>query len=183
MKTREELLTRIPKFSISAEIGVFSGDFSQNIIDIVNPRVMYLVDLFSGQMISGDKNGENIRQINLYQSYFNLFKRYLNNPSVRLYRGPSAHFLALLPDDYLDFVYIDGDHSYQGAKMDLELARNKVRSGGYICGHDYTSKFPGVIQAVDEFCCAHKISLELTEEDKCPSFLIENTHKKLSSNT
>ena len=175
MKTREEMLSRIPKFSVGAEIGVFNGAFSQCIIDIINPRSLFLVDIFSGQMVSGDKNGENVQQINLYQSYFDLFRKYLNNPSISLYRGPSGHFLSLLPDAYLDFIYIDGDHSYKGVKIDIELARKKVKSGGFICGHDYTPQFEGVIQAVNEFCSNYKTKLELTQEDKCPSYLIVNS--------
>jgi len=174
MKTREELLNCIPKFSVGAEIGVFNGTFSQVIIDVVNPRTLFLVDIYSGQMISGDKNGENVQQINLYQSYFDLFKKYLVNPSIKLYRGPSGHFLSLLPDGFLDFIYIDGDHSYKGVKIDIELARRKVRSGGFICGHDYTAHFPGVMQAVDEFCSNYGVELKLTELDKCPSYLLIN---------
>lgn len=41
------------------------------------------------------------------------------------------------PDEYFDFVYIDGDHSYKGAKSDLINYFRKVRSGGVIAGHDY----------------------------------------------
>lgn len=169
------MLSRIPKFSVGAEIGVFNGAFSQCIIDIINPRTLFLVDIFSGQMVSGDKNGENFQQINLYQSCFDLFRKYLNNPSISLYRGPSGHFLSLLPDGYLDFIYIDGDHSYKGVKIDIELARKKVKSGGFICGHDYMVQFPGVIQAVDEFCANYKTNLQITESDKCPSYLILNS--------
>jgi hypothetical protein len=175
MKTREEMLTRIPKFSVCAEIGVFNGSFSQCIIDIANPRSLFLVDIFSGQMISGDKNGENVQQINLYQSYFDLFRKYLNNPNVRLYRGPSGHFLNALPDGYLDFIYIDGDHSYKGVQIDIELSRKKVKTRGFICGHDYTPQFPGVVQAVNEFCSNHNTKIELTEADMCPSYFIVNS--------
>jgi len=41
------------------------------------------------------------------------------------------------PDEYFDFVYIDGDHSYKGAKSDLINYFRKLRSGGVIAGHDY----------------------------------------------
>ena len=41
------------------------------------------------------------------------------------------------PDSYFDFVYIDGDHSYIGAKSDLINYYAKVRHGGVIAGHDY----------------------------------------------
>jgi predicted O-methyltransferase YrrM len=36
----------------------------------------------------------------------------------------------------LDFVFIDGDHSYEGAKKDHNRWGNLVRPGGYIIHHD-----------------------------------------------
>jgi len=50
----------------------------------------------------------------------------------------------------LDFVYIDGDHSYEGCRDDLRIWYPLIRSGGIIAGHDY-GQFQGVTQAVDEF--------------------------------
>lgn len=47
-------------------------------------------------------------------------------------------------------MFIDGDHTYQGVKKDIEALSGALASGGYICFHDYCSSFPGVIQAVDE---------------------------------
>lgn len=54
-------------------------------------------------------------------------------------------------DKSIDFIYIDGDHSYGSVKKDLELYLSKVKKGGVIAGHDYTKhRWPGVVQAVDE---------------------------------
>lgn len=50
-------------------------------------------------------------------------------------------------DRRLDFVFIDGAHSYDGVKEDIESWRRKVRLGGIICGHDF-GIWPGVEQAV-----------------------------------
>ena len=63
-----------------------------------------------------------------------------------------------------DFVYIDADHSYQSVKQDIHLWFPKVRSGGVICGHDYSSSWPGVMQAVDEFIDAHNLELKCYED-------------------
>ena len=38
----------------------------------------------------------------------------------------------------LDFVYIDGNHMYGYAAMDLMTWVNKVKKGGIIMGHDYS---------------------------------------------
>jgi hypothetical protein len=47
-------------------------------------------------------------------------------------------------------VFIDGDHSYQGACDDIRAWRGLVEPGGILAGHDYAERFPGVVRAVDE---------------------------------
>lgn len=49
---------------------------------------------------------------------------------------PSFLASSLFKDNSLDFVYIDGDHSYEGAKNDCIHYLPKVRSSGFIAGHD-----------------------------------------------
>lgn len=46
------------------------------------------------------------------------------------------HVRALLGDRPLDVLFIDGDHSYEGAKADFEGYLPLVRSGGLIAFHD-----------------------------------------------
>lgn len=42
----------------------------------------------------------------------------------------------LLDGDLLDFLFIDGDHSYDGVKADWETYREFVRPGGLVAFHD-----------------------------------------------
>ena len=42
-----------------------------------------------------------------------------------------------IPNESYDFIYLDGDHSYEGVKQELPLFWNKVTSGGILAGHDY----------------------------------------------
>lgn len=41
-----------------------------------------------------------------------------------------------LGDELIDFLFIDGDHSYEGAMTDFELYASLVRPGGIIAFHD-----------------------------------------------
>jgi predicted O-methyltransferase YrrM len=41
-----------------------------------------------------------------------------------------------LGDAMLDFLFIDGDHSYEGVKLDFEMYSPLVRPGGVIAFHD-----------------------------------------------
>jgi predicted O-methyltransferase YrrM len=51
----------------------------------------------------------------------------------------------------IDAVYIDGDHSYEACKADIENWVPWVKKGGLIFFHDYgTPHTPGVVRAVDE---------------------------------
>ncbi|MCL4383824.1 class I SAM-dependent methyltransferase [Patescibacteria group bacterium] len=43
-----------------------------------------------------------------------------------------------------DYIYIDGDHSYEGVKSDFLLLWPKLSEGGFILFHDINSKYEGV---------------------------------------
>lgn len=49
----------------------------------------------------------------------------------------------------LDFIFIDGDHSYERCYEDLNLWYDHVRPGGLFSGHDFT--LPGVNKAILQF--------------------------------
>ena len=68
-----------------------------------------------------------------------------------LYRAKSEDIVEELP--MLDFVFIDGDHSYAGVKIDLEKYVPKIKSGGILSGHDWTCirEDFGVVGAGTEF--------------------------------
>lgn len=54
-----------------------------------------------------------------------------------------------VPDGEFDFVFIDADHSERSVTEDIMDWKSKVKKGGWLGGHDYSRKFPGVIKAVD----------------------------------
>ena len=53
-------------------------------------------------------------------------------------------------DGSLDFVFIDGDHSYESVRDDIAAWFPKLVPGGLIAGHDFSPDFPGVVWAVIE---------------------------------
>lgn len=56
----------------------------------------------------------------------------------------------LIPDEGLDFVFLDAGHKYGCVRADIRSWWPKVRFGGWFGGHDYTPRHPGVVRAVDE---------------------------------
>ncbi len=65
-----------------------------------------------------------------------------------------------IPDNSLDAVFIDADHSYSAAKADLHFWWKKVKNGGWILGDDYSQAVYGVKRAVDEFVNQYDLGLE-----------------------
>ena len=59
-------------------------------------------------------------------------------------------------DNSLDFVYIDGNHAYDYVLEDCREWSKKVRHGGIVSGHDYTTRKHvnvglDVKKAIDQF--------------------------------
>jgi hypothetical protein len=66
-------------------------------------------------------------------------------------RAASLDAAKRVPDKSLDVIFLDGDHSYEATKADIQAWLPKLRAGGILCGHDFgVATFPGVEQAVRE---------------------------------
>jgi hypothetical protein len=69
-------------------------------------------------------------------------------PRARIIEADMSEASLMIPDESLDFIFIDGDHSYNAAKKDIQLWMPKIKKTGWITGHDYL--WPSVKRAVDE---------------------------------
>lgn len=81
--------------------------------------------------------------------------RYGLTDRVRLVVGDSR--TVELPEPGIDLLFVDGDHTYEGATSDLTRWSPLVRPGGHLVLHDavdtggYGNFYPGIQRAVDEF--------------------------------
>lgn len=170
--TRNELIEILPKGGVGIEVGVFKGDFSWVILDIAEPKMLYMLDRFEGYARSGDKDGENIEVVDLHLHYTLFMKHQFNLPNATLLKDDTS-VIADFPNDFFDFAYIDADHSYGGVKHDLNAIYPKMKKGGWLMGHDYAQRTKGVIQAVNEFCQLKGLHIAHLTDDKLPSFAIK----------
>ena len=60
----------------------------------------------------------------------------------------------------VDFVFLDGLHTYEMVKWEIEHYSKLIRPGGALIGHDYDT-FKGVKKAVDEYCKPIMLELNL----------------------
>jgi hypothetical protein len=174
-RTRLDLLDSLPKDGTCAEFGVFTGDFSREIIKRTRPKIIHMVDTFSGLVTSGDQNGENIRTVDMARVRQELSLEFRRDDGVWIRSSDSVDWMDNSCNrDCLDWCYIDTTHEYEQTKRELTAAYRVVKNGGFICGHDYElTHFPGVVHAVDELCHTYSRKPELFTGDKLPSYKIE----------
>jgi hypothetical protein len=132
---------------IMVEVGSYVGDSSE--IFAKNFETVFCIDPWENGYDDNDKASSQYDMKIIEAQFDELRKKYKNIVKMRETSEKGAfHFLAGI----LNFVYIDGLHTYNGVKKDLHLWLPKVKKGFWIGGHDYNSKhFPGVKEAVNEF--------------------------------
>lgn len=133
------------------EIGAWKGKSTSFMaIEIINSgkRIKFdVVDTFRGS--EEHKDFSCVVNQTLYDEYLQNIEPVKEH--VNTVVGDSSKVAVLYADDSLDFVFIDGDHTYEGVKRDILSWLPKVKPGGYLCGNDmYQKNFDGVAQAVVE---------------------------------
>jgi len=75
------------------------------------------------------------------QTLFDVFKHNMKacgvHTIVNPLRMPSTVAAMSYADRSLDFVFIDGEHTYEAVKADIQAWLPKVRVGGVLAGHDW----------------------------------------------
>jgi len=182
----EEIASKNPYSFL--EVGVFQGVTARNVCellhDINNGKFKYVgIDLFSldkTDTYEGWINGTNevipgVEQNNFIKKfYFNyilksdpyslkavahLLKKFEKN--VDLIKSDSNLALKKIDMSKVDYVFLDGGHSYETVKNDLELSKAVIKNNGTILCDDYNLHFaPGVKKAIDEFVISNNFKSE-----------------------
>jgi len=56
---------------------------------------------------------------------------------IKIIKGRSLNVIDQIPDNSMDFIFHDSDHSYPFVKNEIEAYLPKLKSGGYSMGDDY----------------------------------------------
>ncbi len=172
------------------EVGVFCGVTAKNVCELLkevhkNDFKYTGIDLF-GEKSSQDEIAPNYlnkqkfsnplknlfynfllrENLNSYGSVKKFLKQFSEN--VTLIKGNSNVILRSLDLKDIDFVFLDGGHSFETVFEDLNLIYKKISSnrGAVILCDDYedSSYITGVKKAVDKFVEINKLKLILVQK-------------------
>jgi len=137
---------------VGVEIGVYYGDNASDYLRDLDIKKVYLIDPYTihprypeWRMKESEKEAR--AKLDIYKD------------KIEWVRTTSAKAVSMFDESSLDFVYIDGDHSYEFVRDDIALYYPKVKEGGLLSGHDYRNYTKGVIVAVNEYCQKNNLVL------------------------
>ena len=84
----------------------------------------------------GDRNAIVSSQRDVYRVFWQRVTDHGLADTVVPMRGRSDAVMPFLAGQRFDFIFIDGDHRYEGVKHDIAQAKRLIKPGGTICGHD-----------------------------------------------
>jgi len=151
-------------YRVGAEIGVSKGLHSKQLCQTIEGLKLFLIDPWAGYdtpQITDERANARLEACVKRLAQYNV--EYVRKTSMEAVRS--------FEDNSLDFVYIDGLHTFDAVMSDLIFWSPKVRSGGIVAGHDYL-EFPngGVIPAVRSYVMGHGIHEWYVTRDKDPSY-------------
>jgi len=157
----DAIIKRIGRGANGVEVGVFRGVLSRYLIKKGVSRLI-MVDSW----LPADEQPAQYKSTKDYCAGLSAQEAASNEAMARkvaldsggravVLKMSSVAAAATVGDASLDFVFLDADHSYEGVRADIAAWLPKVKSGGWIGGHDIDNPeppfdFSGVRKAVDE---------------------------------
>lgn len=141
------------------------------LVNRTHPRTLHLIDPWLcledkryQRSHYGAKHADQQIMDARYTRVLERFEAEVRSGCVQVHRSTSLDAVTFFPDEYFDFIYLDGDHHYDAVAADLDAYFPKVRPGGLIVGDDYLDGRwwgDGVIRAFHEFIHARAVLIEL----------------------
>ena len=160
-------------FKIGVEVGVYRGAYSEVLLKAIPNLKLTGVDLWNLYPGYRDYKKDDIRNAETEA------RERTKNFNCEFIKDWSDRAVRKFADESLDFVYIDGNHSYEQTVQDISLWSKKVKKGGLVCGHDFEDwsrnwrRFDmNVINAVTGWCTSYQIHpWFVIKNDKHPSWM------------
>lgn len=137
------------------EIGTCRAESTYYFLDkCPNIDLLTTIDPYKGYQ---DWNGEITQET--VERFMAVAKKNLKKFGKRvvMLREESVNAADKFEDESVDFIFVDGDHSYDATLSDCMRYYPKLKKGGIFCGHDYQT-LEDVKRSIDDFRTKYKIT-------------------------
>ncbi len=140
-----------------AEIGVYRGEFAEQLLRSCGHITSYLL-IDPWRNLTDWNKPANHNQL----EFDAIFEEAMGRVSfavekTKVLRAKTKELAREIPDESLDFIYIDGDHTLKEITIDLMLLLSKCKIGGLIGGDDFASARQHGIQFEPTLVCPYAI--------------------------
>lgn len=129
-----EIVDRLPDNACVFEIGVWEGRSTLSLADMIRKsgkRVeFHCCDTFCGGW------NKKLFQYDYYTLFMRNLERFDLGDYVIVNKGISWEVLVNFPDNYFDFIFIDGNHYCEPVYDDVSISLRKLKRRGILAGHD-----------------------------------------------
>ena len=149
-----DLGQRLPRNGAYLEIGSWLGLSSIIVANSLLAKLNFGAKIYCVDTWLGSEEHQQmaiIKEDRLYENFLSNIEKSGVSGFISPIRGKSVEIAARFPDNSLDVLFIDGDHSFEGCYADLLAWYPKVTREGRILGHD-AAESCGAYQAVTQFC-------------------------------
>lgn len=165
---RLSITYQIPKHKVGAEIGVFTGQFSEMLLQTARPKHFYAIDPWFtawGETFPdwGDYSaGGRLETRAGYEATLHRTERF---PGVEVIAASALDWIGTLEPGALDWAYVDSTHQYEPTLAELRALSRVLADDGVLLGDDCWPNRQhhhyGVYRAVRDFC--REFNFEITE--------------------
>ena len=142
------------------EIGTYKGYNAKDIFKNLNVKSFFAIDPYKDY---GEEGKDNKDLINAKeQAGFRLKEHKKDIFFIKEYSDKALDKVPIV-----DFIYIDGEHTYHQSKRDMINYWDKLSPGGIFAGHDITNPRDnyGVARAFVEFCAEKGLKPYISRTD------------------
>jgi predicted O-methyltransferase YrrM len=123
------------------EVGTWRGRSLLSILFLLkklNYQKICSVDTFMGAPSEISTSQKDAVEEDIYLQFLNNLTSFGYGDMVSTYKMESVKASNLFEDNYFDVIFIDADHVYEAVKQDISVWLPKIKTGGVLCGHDWT---------------------------------------------
>lgn len=150
-------------YRVGAEIGVARGVYSEVLHKAIPGLRLICVDPWE----TVATRGRDYRQL---LAMFRDAEQRLVNYDCDFLKMTSEQAVNSVEDGSLDFVFIDGSHTFDATMFDLLFWTKKVKPGGMVAGHDLCMAWVGVPIAVEAYVRSRNVSPWYCTDEQVPTY-------------